>query len=92
MILRSRVGGKGLSTLESIMTGMVAGTLILQEASFVFMCLLGSATTIISNPIWVVQTSQAVQTMDQDPTGPGQPVKKGLIATIQHILATDGIK
>ncbi|KAF8914575.1 mitochondrial carrier [Mucidula mucida] len=76
VILRSRVGGKGLSTLESIMTGMVAG----------------SATTIISNPIWVVQTSQAVQTMDQDPTGPGQPVKKGLIATIQHILATDGIK
>ncbi|KAF9055238.1 mitochondrial carrier [Hymenopellis radicata] len=74
VILRSRVGGKGLSTLESIITGMVAG----------------SATTIISNPIWVVQTSQAVQTMNQDPTG--KPVKKGFIATIQHILTTDGLK
>ncbi|KAI0040797.1 mitochondrial carrier [Auriscalpium vulgare] len=42
VILQSRPG-KGLSTLESILAGLIAG----------------SATTIASNPIWVVQTSQA---------------------------------
>ncbi|OBZ70093.1 Peroxisomal nicotinamide adenine dinucleotide carrier [Grifola frondosa] len=80
-ILTSRKGGRGLSTAESMLAGLIAG----------------SATTIISNPIWVVQTSQAVRTMDQsssssDPSAP-QPVAKrfGLIGTIQHILRKGGI-
>ncbi|TCD64786.1 hypothetical protein EIP91_003623 [Steccherinum ochraceum] len=67
----------------------------------------GSATTMISNPIWVVQTTQAVRTMEQTvPPAEGasgdasssttQPprvvVKKlGIIATIQHILRKDGL-
>jgi adenine nucleotide transporter 17 len=38
---------KGLSTFESMLAGFIAG----------------SATTIISNPIWVIQTNQAVRTM-----------------------------
>lgn len=52
----------------------------------------GSATTIISNPIWVVQTSQAVRGMNQssDQIGP-DPRKMGIVETIQHILRKDGI-
>lgn len=80
IILKSRQGGKGLSTLESIITGMIAGC----------------ATTIISNPIWVIQTSQAVRTMStQSPPDPSQPkpvVKRlGFFETLKNILAKDGI-
>ncbi|KAI0071131.1 mitochondrial carrier [Panus rudis PR-1116 ss-1] len=81
IILNSRNGGKGLSTLESIIAGLIAG----------------SATTILSNPIWVVQTTQAVRTLDQsstpaDPTQPRPPIQRlGIIATIKHILRKDGL-
>lgn len=78
-ILKSRSGGKGLNTLESILTGMVAG----------------SATTIISNPIWVVQTSQAVQTLNESDSwlslSNSEARKLGFWETIQRILAKDGI-
>jgi adenine nucleotide transporter 17 len=74
-ILRSRTGGgKGLSTLESMLAGLIAG----------------SATTIISNPIWVIQTSQAVRTLEDN----DQPVfvkKLGFSETVQNILAKDGL-
>ncbi|GLB33782.1 putative mitochondrial carrier (TC 2.A.29) family protein [Lyophyllum shimeji] len=78
-ILKSRSGGKGLTMLESILAGIIAG----------------SATTIISNPIWVVQTSQAVRTMNQaSPDAQGEvTVKKlGFVQTVKHILAKDGIQ
>ncbi|KAF8974751.1 mitochondrial carrier domain-containing protein [Flammula alnicola] len=75
-ILRSRTGSnKALSTLESMLTGLIAG----------------SATTIISNPIWVVQTSQAVQTMGTDANQPVVTKKLGFFETVQSILAKDGI-
>jgi len=81
IMLSSRGGSKGLSTLESMITGLIAG----------------SATSIISNPIWVVQTTQAVQSMEK-PTDPSsststpQPVQKlSILQTIQHIVATDGL-
>lgn len=80
VILSSRSGGKGLSTLESMITGWIAG----------------SATSIISNPIWVVQTSQAVQSMAEStesssPTPIPGPIRKlSILQTIQHILVTDG--
>lgn len=49
--------------------------------------LAGSATTIISNPIWVIQTSQAVRTLEDTVA-----VKKlGLFETVQNILAKDGL-
>ncbi|EIM87725.1 mitochondrial carrier [Stereum hirsutum FP-91666 SS1] len=83
-ILRARKGTKALSTLESILAGLIAG----------------SATTIISNPIWVVQTSQAVSGMNHSPTpsdpssSSSAPVKQqrklGTIETFLHILNTDG--
>jgi len=76
VIINARPSGKGLSTFESIMTGLIAG----------------SATTIISNPIWVVQTSQAVHTLNVSSPNAYQPEEKklGFIETIQNILAKDG--
>lgn len=76
----SRRGGKGLSTVESMLAGLIAG----------------SATTVISNPIWVVQTSQAVRSLDRNstagPTGGSSPPKRmGLVETVEHILRKDGI-
>jgi len=78
VILGSRQGSKGLSTVESIITGLVAG----------------SATTIISNPIWVVQTSQAVRTMSEPTSDPSKQrvtiEKQSFFETIKGILASDG--
>ncbi|KAI0036849.1 mitochondrial carrier domain-containing protein [Vararia minispora EC-137] len=84
-LVSSRTGSKGLSTLESIIAGVVAG----------------SATTIISNPIWVVQTSQAVQTMSSRPSAsteastsssiPTVVRKMNSLETVAHLLRTDGI-
>ena len=69
---------------------------------FYFACstpTLGSATTLISNPIWVIQTSQAVrtQTLDESATeGEGQPkvvVKRlGVVETLRNILNKDGFQ
>ena len=78
-ILKARTGSKGLSTLESMLAGLIAG----------------SATTIISNPIWVVQTTQAVYSMS-DPAkasseGSSRAERPGILQTIQHILRKDGI-
>ncbi|KAJ6539326.1 mitochondrial carrier [Mycena capillaripes] len=71
--------GKALSTGESILIGIIAG----------------SATTIISNPIWVVQTSQAVQTLDQpslDPSRPNVVKKLSIVETVRNILREGGIQ
>ncbi|KAG2013693.1 mitochondrial carrier protein RIM2 [Coprinopsis cinerea AmutBmut pab1-1] len=74
-ILRSKgAGAKALGTLESMLTGLIAG----------------SATTIISNPIWVVQTSQAVRTMGAD-NQPAVVKKLGFFETAKNIIAKDGI-
>ncbi|TFK28766.1 peroxisomal membrane protein [Coprinopsis marcescibilis] len=73
-LLRSKTS-KGLSTLESMLTGLIAG----------------SATTIISNPIWVVQTSQAVRTMGTDPNQPAVVKKLGFLESAKNIIAKDGV-
>lgn len=77
---RSTPGSKGLTTVESLLTGFIAG----------------SATSIISNPIWVIQTQQAVRTMapsSGDPSAPRQVVIKKLsfLETAQKIINKDGI-
>lgn len=83
-----------MSTIESILTGLIAGEWTLYDNYTFIDPELGSATTIISNPIWVVQTSQAVRTLNVSPADPTQPkvvVKKlGFVETIQNILAKDG--
>ncbi|KAN0060900.1 hypothetical protein ACQY0O_006634 [Thecaphora frezii] len=83
--------GGALTTWESIMTGLVAGT----------------ATAIISNPIWVVNTRQTVRVTTSDsskevpapsisgaPGRPGSqvPVKRlGFLQTLSKIVKDDGI-
>ncbi|EPQ59215.1 mitochondrial carrier [Gloeophyllum trabeum ATCC 11539] len=79
IILASRKGSKALSTLESMLAGVIAG----------------SATTLISNPIWVVQTSQATRTMEGSPdvAREGPAIKKlSIVETVQHIMRKDGIQ
>lgn len=81
-LLKRRKGSAGaaLSTLESITASFVAGC----------------ATSIISNPIWVINTRQTVQTTLADEEGQeeqgGVRVTKKLnvLQTIKHILKTDG--
>ena len=56
----------------------------------------GSATAAISNPLWVIQTSQSVQTL-RSPSSSEQsdePVAKklGFTETVQQILEKGGIK
>ncbi|KAI6035336.1 mitochondrial carrier domain-containing protein [Pisolithus orientalis] len=76
IILNSREGTKALSTLESILAGLIAG----------------SATTIISNPIWVIQTSQVVHKSESDSREvESVPKTLGVLETINQILAKDGI-
>ena len=96
VILSSRSGSKGLSALESILTGLIAG-------KAVHVCSIsnspsssastGLATTVISNPIWVVQTSQAVRTMggSSDSSQTAVIKKLGFIETSRKLLAKDGI-
>jgi len=75
-ILQRRGGGKALNTLESMSIGLIAG----------------SATTIISNPIWVIQTTQAVYTMSAGSPESKPAVRKlGFLETIRKILTKDGI-
>ncbi|KAG7096986.1 hypothetical protein E1B28_004381 [Marasmius oreades] len=74
LVLKSRVGSKGMSTLESMLTGLIAG----------------SATAILSNPLWVIQTTQAVQTMD---SWSQRVVKKlGFFQAIKNILAKSRVQ
>lgn len=77
IILDSKSGSKALSTLESVLAGLIAG----------------SATTIISNPIWVVQTSQAVRSAETNSSDPSAPNarKLGVLETIAKILSKDGL-
>lgn len=58
----------------------------------------GSATTVISNPVWVLQTTQATQgslarnSASGELDAPERPLKRlGLRETVQHILRKDGI-
>ena len=85
LVLKARAGSKGLSTLESILVGLIAG----------------SATTVISNPIWVVQTTQAVCSLppsgggdsvtSEAPTAPAAPApRQSILQTVCHILEKDG--
>ncbi|KAI9462048.1 mitochondrial carrier [Russula earlei] len=79
VIVRSRSGSQALSTLESMLAGLIAG----------------SATTVLSNPIWVIQTAQTVSGMDavsaETPTTVPPPTRLGLFATAARLLRTGGV-
>ncbi|KAH9959196.1 mitochondrial carrier [Russula dissimulans] len=76
VIVQSRRGSQALSTLESMLAGLIAG----------------SATTVISNPVWVVQTAQMVSGMDADSAETPAPPPKhlGLFATAARLFRTGG--
>ncbi|KAN0097255.1 Mitochondrial carrier domain containing protein [Tylopilus felleus] len=76
ILLNSRTGRKALSTTESIIAGLIAG----------------STTTIISNPIWVVQTSQVVHSANANlpDAFASRPKKLGVFEAIEKILSKDG--
>jgi len=69
-------GFKGLTTIESMFAGFVAG----------------SITTIASNPIWVVQTTQATQSMCAPESEGVASAKRGIIGTIRSIVRTGGVQ
>lgn len=103
IILKSRKGSKALSTPESMLIGLIAGKNNYYDGTLRFSyAQLGSATTMISNPIWVIQTSQTVHSMPSEdkPTASStsgkpaaSPIKKlNIIETINHILKTGGLK
>ncbi|POY76174.1 hypothetical protein BMF94_0897 [Rhodotorula taiwanensis] len=80
LVLRSRKGTKGaLSTAESILVSAFAG----------------AATSILSNPIWVVNTRQTVRTTVSPDAATGSTKKvvekrRGIWQTVLDILSTDG--
>ncbi|PWN33529.1 mitochondrial carrier [Meira miltonrushii] len=71
--------GGALTTLESMLAGAIAG----------------SATTCISNPIWVINTRQTIRTQQPAPSKQGGQVQKtkklSFFETIAHVKKTDGI-
>ncbi|KAF8529124.1 mitochondrial carrier [Hysterangium stoloniferum] len=71
---------KALTTLESMLSGLIAGS---------------TATTLISNPVWVVQVTQATQTMPSESTESSiqapKPRKLNIFQTIKFIMRKDGI-
>jgi adenine nucleotide transporter 17 len=69
-------GSKSLSTIESMITGAVAGAI----------------TSTLTNPIWVIQSVQATQSMDKGKHNPDQPAPQPMTIpqTLNHILQTDG--
>jgi len=73
--VRSESGSKALSTLESILIGLIAG----------------SAATIISNPVWVVQMSQTVQTLDIPSEQQVITERLGFFDTVKSIFLKDGL-
>ncbi|KAH9978300.1 mitochondrial carrier domain-containing protein [Russula compacta] len=76
IIIRTRSGSQALSTLESMLAGLIAGT----------------ATAVISNPVWVIQTAQAVSGMDgMSAETSAPPIRRlGLLGTAARLLRTDG--
>jgi solute carrier family 25 (peroxisomal adenine nucleotide transporter), member 17 len=98
IIIRSRSGSQALSTLESMLAGLIAGSYLFCVAPMspflikdkIF--LLGTATTVISNPVWVIQTAQTVNGMDaiSAEASASPPKRLGLRATAASLLRTGG--
>ncbi|KAH9055332.1 mitochondrial carrier [Lactarius vividus] len=85
VIVRSRSGSKALSTLESMLAGLIAGW------SFLY---IGTATTVISNPVWVIQTAQAIRGMDAgsaEAVAPPPQKRLGIFETAARLLQTGGL-
>lgn len=78
---RSKADGQlALSTAEGILAGLVAG----------------SITTLVTNPIWTVQTAQATRavTVSDDAAGAAgaKKIKPSMVSVAQEIIKRDGVK
>lgn len=67
--------GGALSTAESMLAGALAG----------------SATTLITNPIWVINTRQTVRTGERSGNGNQVTKKLSFLETLHKIVADDGV-
>lgn len=94
ILLNSRTGRKALSTTESIIAGLIAGnhSSCYCKSNPSSTVGTGSTTTIISNPIWVVQTSQVVHSANANlpDAFASRPKKLGVFEAIEKILSKDG--
>lgn len=96
---RAKGASQALSTLESMIAGSsskLTCTIQFLTLKSIIGTIAGSATSILVNPIWVVQTTQAVQTLPvTDPSSstdkPKVVKKMGLIETVQFIIRKGGI-
>ncbi|WRT67504.1 uncharacterized protein IL334_004476 [Kwoniella shivajii] len=66
----------GLTTGEGIVAGLIAG----------------SITTLVTNPIWTVQTSQSTHAVTETKAGEVKKIKPSAIEAAKEILDKDGIK
>ncbi|KDQ17354.1 hypothetical protein BOTBODRAFT_172397 [Botryobasidium botryosum FD-172 SS1] len=82
---------RGLTTLESMFAGFLAGmSSRVPVTKRVPTPLAGSVTTIASNPIWVVQTTQATQSMSESEGT--VTAKRGIVGTIRSIIRAGGVQ
>ena len=86
---------KALSTLESMLAGLIAGIISMFFRELFLRAAQGTATTVISNPIWVTQVTQATQTLPSeklDPVHAGpEPRKLSMLQTVRFILRKGGV-
>ena len=85
---------KALSTLESMFAGLIAGMSGFSHLPrALFIAAAGTATTVVSNPIWVTQVTQATQTLPSETSAQSttQSRKLSMIETIRFILRKDGL-
>ncbi|KAF7344097.1 Mitochondrial carrier [Mycena venus] len=85
-------GKKAMSTTESMLAGLIAGSDSVLLCSSGPYSTLGSAATIISNPIWVIQTMQAIHgtkevLVDTEPTD-----TPGMVEMAKYLIASDGLQ
>ncbi|WVW82682.1 hypothetical protein I302_104693 [Kwoniella bestiolae CBS 10118] len=80
VLLRRRANSphstSALSTGEGIIAGMIAG----------------SITTLVTNPIWTIQTKQSTQSVIETKQGESKKIKPGMIEAANEIFEKDGLK
>ncbi len=83
-----------LTTSEGIVTGLIAGPLSRSRLMLFPDDLAGSITTLVTNPIWTVQTAQSTRavTVYEDGSGDLKKVKPSAIEAASEIIKKDGVK
>jgi adenine nucleotide transporter 17 len=95
---RPKGASQGLSTFQSMLAGASHPSRMsrrITTANFQTGTIAGSVTTILVNPLWVIQTTQAVQTMPvNNPSSsteqPKVAKKMNIIETIRFLIRKGG--